>query len=487
AESIIQVNPISEEETRNEAEKKKKEAEEKAKVHQSLYEATLTQNFDKVTFILRNREIAVTVTDKITINGNTALHIAVGTTKKTEFLRQMLEEIADKSTLLDMRNADGSTLLHVAAIVGNTDAAKILVEINHELLFSIDKEGQTPLSRALSNMHTDTYLYLLNPRGIKLDTLFVGTSGDELLVNAISSNDYNSAWVLSSHYRYNLSSDSVLMAIAQNFPHRRRVDRKQQIEMAGSSSNHVEEFAYPSHVCAPNFVTVKLSGRDMFGMWKTQMLCLLESSGMLSFIYGISPSQNSNRVLWRRSDALVKGWILGSLSEQTLRYVVNLLNTSSADFTAKDIWDKLQNIYGPTLLQQTVADSDDEEETITVEAESIIQVNPISEEETRNEAEKKKKEAEEKAKVHQSLYEATLTQNFDKVTFILRNREIAVTVTDKITINGNTALHIAVGTTKKTEFLRQMLEEIADKSTLLDMRNADGSTLLHVAAIVGNT
>ncbi|GKA55344.1 ankyrin repeat-containing protein NPR4-like protein [Tanacetum coccineum] len=265
-----------------------------------------------------------------------------------------------------------------------------------------------------------------------------------------------------------------------------RVDSKQQIEMASSSSNHVEEFAYPSHVCAPNFVTVKLSGRDMFGMWKTQMLCLLESSGMLSFIYERSPSQNSNHVLWRRSDALVKGWILGSLSEQTLRYVVNLLNTSSADFTAKDIWDKLQNIYGPTLLQHAVA-GEEEEETITIEAESIIQVNPLSEEEIRKEAEKKKKEAEEKAKVHQSLYEAILTQNFDKVAVILRNREITVTVTDKITINGNTALHIAVGTTKKTKFLRQMLEEMADKSTLLDMRNADGSTLLHVAAIVGNT
>ncbi|GKA71697.1 ankyrin repeat-containing domain, PGG domain protein [Tanacetum coccineum] len=114
----------------------------------------------------------------------------------------------------------GSTLLHVAAIVGNTDAANILVEINHDLLFSKDKEGQTPLSRALSNTHTDTYLYLLNPtntRDIKLDTLFVGTSGDELQVNAIIANDYHSALVLSKHYR-NLNSDSVLMAIAQNFP-----------------------------------------------------------------------------------------------------------------------------------------------------------------------------------------------------------------------------------------------------------------------------
>ncbi|GKA40306.1 ankyrin repeat-containing domain, PGG domain protein [Tanacetum coccineum] len=120
---------------------------------------------------------------------------------------------------------NGSTLLHVAAIVGNTDAAKILVEINHELLFSKDKEGQTPLSRALSNMHTYTYLFLLNTmntRDVKLDPLFLGTSGDELLVNAISANDYYSAFVLSERYR-NLNSDSVLMAIAQNFPRKRNI------------------------------------------------------------------------------------------------------------------------------------------------------------------------------------------------------------------------------------------------------------------------
>lgn len=84
---------------------------------------------------------------------------------------------------------------------------------------------------------------------------------------------------------------------------------------------------------------------------------------MLGFINGTltNPTQNSvlgkekvgDYMLWGRSDALVKGWILGSLSEQTLLYVVNLLNTNW-DFTAKDVWDKLHTIYGPVvpLFQQ---------------------------------------------------------------------------------------------------------------------------------------
>ncbi|GKE80068.1 ankyrin repeat-containing domain, PGG domain protein, partial [Tanacetum coccineum] len=63
-----------------------------------------------------------------------------------------------ENTLVDVQNSDGSTPLHVAAIVGNTEAAKILKEENREV--------------------------------------FSGRSGDELLVLAISSKN----WINSSNY-----------------------------------------------------------------------------------------------------------------------------------------------------------------------------------------------------------------------------------------------------------------------------------------------
>ncbi|KAK9075765.1 hypothetical protein SSX86_004094 [Deinandra increscens subsp. villosa] len=214
-ESSILENSISQ----DTKDKNRKEADERAKVHQSLYEATLSQSFGDIYYILKDGKVKVT--DKITINGNTALHVAVGTTKNMEFIEHMLNLAVQDNPQLDMQNSEGSTLLHVAAIVGNLDAAKILVEKNHDLLFAKDNEGQTPLARALSNMHTETCLYLLNhstnTRDIESGTLFDCTSGDDLLVNAISSKDYYSALVLSRHYR-NLHSDAVLMAIAQNFP-----------------------------------------------------------------------------------------------------------------------------------------------------------------------------------------------------------------------------------------------------------------------------
>nr|KAJ0196482.1 hypothetical protein LSAT_V11C700357860 [Lactuca sativa] len=89
-------------------------------------------------------------------------------------------------------NSDGSTLLHVAAIIGNTEAADILVTRNHELLLAKDNKGQTPLDLAFSHMHTETARQLLQhiKTDIQKDALFSGTTGDELLGTVISSKDF---------------------------------------------------------------------------------------------------------------------------------------------------------------------------------------------------------------------------------------------------------------------------------------------------------
>nr|GEZ80232.1 ankyrin repeat-containing protein ITN1-like [Tanacetum cinerariifolium] len=65
-------------------------------------------------------------------NGNTSLHVAVGydTSKNQGFLKKLLEYIPEeKQTLLNVLNSDGSTLLHVAAIAGNTEAAELVTLI----------------------------------------------------------------------------------------------------------------------------------------------------------------------------------------------------------------------------------------------------------------------------------------------------------------------------------------------------------------------
>ncbi|GKD35476.1 hypothetical protein Tco_1250985 [Tanacetum coccineum] len=82
-----------------------------------------------------------------------------------------------------------------------------------------------------------------------------------------------------------------------------------------------DEYPYPSHNFAMNIVTAK--ERDMKS--------------------------------WIRSDSLVTGWILGSLSEQEAIRVVNHLTSKhkDANFSAKDAWVVLNRIYGPQDPQQT--------------------------------------------------------------------------------------------------------------------------------------
>nr|KAJ0195951.1 hypothetical protein LSAT_V11C700357790 [Lactuca sativa] len=146
-----------------------------------LYGYTQKANWNGVEEILRQER--VTVMDKISNNGNTTLHVAVGTSKDGKFFEKLLEKIPQNTQLIDVTNSDGSTLLHVAAIIGNTEAADILVEINPDLLLAKDKEGQTPLALALSNMHTETARHLLQHvnTDIQKNALFSGTTSDELL------------------------------------------------------------------------------------------------------------------------------------------------------------------------------------------------------------------------------------------------------------------------------------------------------------------
>ncbi|KAL8239958.1 hypothetical protein R6Q59_016525 [Mikania micrantha] len=188
----------------------------KSKSFDKLHAAILKQDALVVSHILNER--IVTLRDKMTINGNTALHVAVGTTNNNrEFLDNMFD-LAKKhdQPSLDMLNSEGSNLLHVAAIVGNTEAAKILVKRNKGLLYEKDNEGQTPVNRALSNMHSDTFIYLLDhyikTRDMEKGGLF---DSSEIIVNAISSKDYESAHKMRTH---TWDPDTVLMAIAQNFP-----------------------------------------------------------------------------------------------------------------------------------------------------------------------------------------------------------------------------------------------------------------------------
>ncbi|XP_076916743.1 uncharacterized protein LOC143576566 [Bidens hawaiensis] len=146
--------------------------------------------------------------EKIDSDGNTLLHIAVA--KDVFFLIEDEVERMHARNLTDIKNFNGSTTLHIAAIVGDTDTAKILVKKNKDLLHTKDKEGHTPLDKACENMHLDTIAYLLEATedqekskkegeeavivdGTPSNHLPSDTIGVDLLVNAISSKRYGNS------------------------------------------------------------------------------------------------------------------------------------------------------------------------------------------------------------------------------------------------------------------------------------------------------
>ncbi|GJR64402.1 ankyrin repeat-containing domain, PGG domain protein [Tanacetum coccineum] len=254
-----------------------------------------------------------------------------------------------------------------------------------------------------------------------------------------------------------------------------------------------EAYPYPSHVIAPNFVTVKLSGRNKYNMWKTQMICLLESHHMFGFIEGQFPCPAGNgkgkvgdMEAWVASDSLVKGWILGSLSEDAVNKAVNHLTHKQKKtvFTAKDLWDELKRSYGPSVREQA------ETKLTTRQAESVIEMSSIYENEKSKD---EPKEGKTKDEIHdirgddfdkRYLYKTVLEGSTYAIDLL--NRE-GNKPWDKLTNNGNTVLHVAVGSsTKNHELFKKLLERTPTENTLLDVVNSDGSTLLHVAAIGGN-
>ncbi|XP_059665441.1 uncharacterized protein LOC132311533 isoform X2 [Cornus florida] len=122
--------------------------------------------------------------------------------------------------------------------------------------------------------------------------------------------------------------------------------------MASSSSHHAaslpsKKYPYPAaEVNLRDFVPIILSNENYF-VWKTLMLRLIESQGMVGFINGeVSPPErnitkeieNQDYYEWKRSDALMQRWIIGTINENVLRDVVCLE-------TAKDIWERLITLH----------------------------------------------------------------------------------------------------------------------------------------------
>ncbi|KAJ9536757.1 hypothetical protein OSB04_un000061 [Centaurea solstitialis] len=202
--------------------------------NKELCKATMQGLWPEVEAILTKGEDAER--EPLNSDKNTVLHLAVGI-GHNNFMENLLRFIQKKeesekkrnlgrSSVLELRNLNGSTALHVAAIVGNRFGAELLVNKNKNLLTTLDHEDQTPLLKAYSNMQFDTFIYLWNStnddgkskQAISRDPDRIKI-GVNLLVNAISAKQYSTASELVKMFpQFVTENDDVLMAIARTFP-----------------------------------------------------------------------------------------------------------------------------------------------------------------------------------------------------------------------------------------------------------------------------
>ncbi|XP_010451841.1 PREDICTED: uncharacterized protein LOC104734030 [Camelina sativa] len=99
-----------------------------------------------------------------------------------------------------------------------------------------------------------------------------------------------------------------------------------------------------------NCVTVQLTEKNYL-LWKTQFESFLSGQNLLGFVNGAFPQPlasipvpaidgqvshvtNPDFLAWHRADQVVRAWLLGSLSEDILRYVVHTI-------TSRDLWSAL--------------------------------------------------------------------------------------------------------------------------------------------------
>ncbi|KAL3838890.1 hypothetical protein ACJIZ3_023481 [Penstemon smallii] len=125
-------------------------------IYLELYRAAIMGNWDAASLILQQNGGAISA--RISSTLETTLHIAVGTRKSIKFVTKLVGLMSED--MLELQDVRGYNPLHIAAMTGNTKAARILVERNPRLLNVPSRNGRYPVHMAAVG-HKDTLEYLI--------------------------------------------------------------------------------------------------------------------------------------------------------------------------------------------------------------------------------------------------------------------------------------------------------------------------------------
>ncbi|KAA8542486.1 hypothetical protein F0562_023641 [Nyssa sinensis] len=258
--------------------------------------------------------------------------------------------------------------------------------------------------------------------------------------------------------------------------------------MDSSSSSSFSQYQHLSMINVGNFVSIKLTKANYL-IWEAQMRNLIVSQNLVRFIDGqiVAPPQNNidplhvrseitaeienpEDLAWRRTDWLLKGWIMGSLSEEVLGLVVR---SDSNSYTARDVWDRLAKEFDqkpkPEIQLQKV------KRTKTATARDAWA--KVRRRFLQHSAEKKTK-TEQKSEIEQLSYlirRGTRWSDFLEI-FVDSMSEQELTHQDEMT--GFTVLHVAASVGNV-----QVAKLLVKKAPLLpNIEDSKGWLPLHIAA-----
>ncbi|XP_073033615.1 uncharacterized protein [Primulina eburnea] len=183
------------------------------------------------------------ITAKITKVSETALHVAVGSGKAIDFVKELLELIPTEA-LVTLRDQIGQTALHSAAIFGNVEAAKLLVSKDPALPNTPCNSSFLPLHAAAGYANKDMVSFLLTvTRDDTGYNPFADGSGVDILNLVILAEFYDLALYLVQLYPYLATFRSSAGNTALN-----TIARKSSAFFRKSSLRFWERFIYS---CVP--------------------------------------------------------------------------------------------------------------------------------------------------------------------------------------------------------------------------------------------
>lgn len=140
-------------------------------------------------------------TARIGYNNETILHIAAMARQGSTYLilSNLVTGYMTNLNLEDCKDDAGNTVLHLAALVGNTELADTLVSMNTKLLYTKNNHNRYPVHEAARGERRNTLVYLLSVSKDE-DAPYVGDVGLELLTFTIDAEYFDIAVALVNEY-----------------------------------------------------------------------------------------------------------------------------------------------------------------------------------------------------------------------------------------------------------------------------------------------